>query len=57
MANAQALKITGAPTFVVNGVKFSGARPLDFFKQIIDRLLAEQTAGPDSGKAQGDSKP
>ncbi len=39
-SSAEQLAFNGTPSFLVGGVKVSGARPAPFFKEIIDRLLA-----------------
>lgn len=39
MDKAQANKITGTPTFFVNGEEISGDQPLDKFEQVIDKNL------------------
>lgn len=39
---AASLGVQGTPAFFVGGVKVSGARPLQSFKEIIDRLLKDQ---------------
>ncbi|MFH1188093.1 MAG: DsbA family protein [bacterium] len=33
---AQELEVKGAPTFFVNGIKIEGARPKEFFEQIVE---------------------
>lgn len=40
-ALASKLGVRGTPGFFVNGVQVRGARPLPYFKQIIDRWLAQ----------------
>jgi protein-disulfide isomerase len=42
-ALANKLGITGTPGFFVNGVKVTGARPLPYFKMIIDRWMQEKS--------------
>lgn len=37
-AKAQELGFNGTPAFLVGGVKVTGARPLPFFKEVIERL-------------------
>nr|CRH07179.1 Protein of unknown function. Containing thioredoxin fold [Candidatus Magnetococcus massalia] len=41
MAEASRLGITGTPTFLINGIKISGALPFAMFKQRIDTALEE----------------
>ncbi len=41
IADAEALGFKGTPSFLINGIKTSGARPLAYFSEIVDRLLAE----------------
>ena len=38
---AEGAKITGTPSFVINGYYISGAQPLSKFKKIVNRALAE----------------
>jgi protein-disulfide isomerase len=38
---AQNLDVNGTPGFLINGVKVSGAQPIDKFKEVIDAELAE----------------
>ncbi|MFP4323892.1 MAG: DsbA family protein [Anaerolineales bacterium] len=38
----------GTPTFLINGQRYSGAQPLEFFTRIIDQELAEQGINPPS---------
>lgn len=40
---AQALGITGTPTFLVNGTVVGGAQPLEYFQQVIEAELARVT--------------
>lgn len=42
MAAGEKNGIQGTPGFFVNGVKVSGARPVPFFKKLIDRWLAQK---------------
>jgi protein-disulfide isomerase len=42
MKFARANGATGTPAFFVNGVYVKGARPLPYFKQLIDKLLAKK---------------
>lgn len=44
-AEAEAIKVSGAPTFVINGVKVSGAQPIEKFTEIIDKLLEADATG------------
>ena len=40
MAAGQSFGVTGTPAYFINGIMLSGARPLDSFKEVIDRELA-----------------
>jgi protein-disulfide isomerase len=42
MKDAKKLNFTGTPAFIANGVVIRGAKPVDYFAEIIDRLLQEQ---------------
>ncbi|MBI4236805.1 MAG: thioredoxin domain-containing protein [Deltaproteobacteria bacterium] len=42
MEAAQAVGVSGTPSFFVNGIPLSGARPFDDFKKIIDAELAKR---------------
>lgn len=42
MRFARANKATGTPAFFVNGVYVKGAKPLPYFKMLIDKLLEKQ---------------
>ncbi|WP_189635734.1 DsbA family protein [Rhizobium grahamii] len=44
-AEAEAIKVSGTPTFVINGVKVAGAQPLETFTEIIDKLLEADATG------------
>jgi predicted DsbA family dithiol-disulfide isomerase len=44
IAAAEQLDISGTPGFAVNGVLVKGAYPVEHFKKIIDRWLAQGTA-------------
>ena len=39
MAQAKKHNLTGTPAFIANGVVIRGAKPLEYFSKIIDRLL------------------
>lgn len=39
---------TGTPAFFINGVALKGARPIDSFKEIIDKLLESKGAAPEA---------
>lgn len=41
-ARAQELNLKATPSFIINGVLVQGARPLEYFSKIIDRLLQEK---------------
>lgn len=41
MELANKLGVRGTPGFFVNGVQVKGARPFEYFKQIIDRILSK----------------
>ncbi len=38
---AESVKITGTPSFVINGYHISGAQPISKFKKIVGRALSE----------------
>jgi len=40
-ARAAELKLSGTPTFIINGVVIRGAQPLPYFRMVIERLLSE----------------
>ncbi|MCC6156617.1 MAG: thioredoxin domain-containing protein [Deltaproteobacteria bacterium] len=40
------LEVRGTPTFFINGRKIRGARPLETFTEVIDKLLAEGSGAP-----------
>lgn len=42
---ATALDIYQTPTFIINGRKLVGERPIDKFRQVIDEALAETVGG------------
>ncbi len=42
MAEAKKYEFSGTPGFLVNGVSVKGAYPVEHFKKIIDRLLADK---------------
>lgn len=42
---AAELKLSGTPTFIVNGVVIRGAQPLPYFRMVIERLLSEGKPG------------
>lgn len=44
-AEAQAIEVSGTPTFIINGVKVAGAYPIETFTEIIDKLLEEDGSG------------
>jgi len=44
LQKAQEHKFTGTPMFIVNGIVVHGAKPMDYFSKVIDRLLEEQAA-------------
>ncbi|OQX11039.1 MAG: hypothetical protein BWK80_45165 [Desulfobacteraceae bacterium IS3] len=39
-------KLTGTPVFIANGVVIRGAKTLDYFVKVVDRLLSEKSAPP-----------
>lgn len=39
VADANSLEIPGTPTWYINGIRFSGDIPYEFFNQLIDKLL------------------
>jgi len=39
MKDAKRLKLNTVPVFIIDGVVIKGAKPLNFFKKVIDRLL------------------
>lgn len=41
---ARDVGIQGTPTFFIEGQKLEGNRPVDFFRQVFDRMLEEQEA-------------
>lgn len=43
---AQKSGASGTPAFFINGVPFKGARPLESFSQLIDKLLEQKGAKP-----------
>ncbi|MEO2237304.1 MAG: DsbA family protein, partial [Candidatus Poseidoniia archaeon] len=45
LAAGQAAGTTGTPAFYVNGIKLSGARPLDDFVEVIEAELARAAGG------------
>jgi protein-disulfide isomerase len=49
MTVARQFNITGTPTFVLNGKKFSGALPLEQFKARVDQAIAEAKKLVDAG--------
>lgn len=52
---AEALGITGTPTFYVNGTQYIGARPYSEWKDLIDKALSGQT--PANESKPGESTP
>lgn len=54
MALAQRVGANGTPNFFINGVSLKGAQPVDAFKAIIDRELAEIAALTQQGAIKGD---
>jgi protein-disulfide isomerase len=40
----KSIGVTGTPSFIINGRTITGARSLDFFKQVIDEELANSTS-------------
>jgi protein-disulfide isomerase len=52
-------KITGTPTFAINGYVISGAQPYAKFRRVIDRALADRapTAHPKGAKPAAAAKP
>lgn len=42
MERAKTLNLNATPSFIINGVLVQGARPLEYFSKIIDRLLQEE---------------
>ncbi len=51
LAEGQALQITGAPTFFINGIRVIGSQPFDAFKTIIDSELTDDIFFKDSGNS------
>lgn len=51
------LGLTGTPTFIVNGEKYTGQRPYESWKEILDKALAGQSDGSDQGGASSPAKP
>lgn len=51
------LGLTGTPTFIVNGEKYTGQRPYESWKEILDKALAGQSSGSDQGGASSPAKP
>jgi protein-disulfide isomerase len=43
-AQGSALGVSGTPAFFINGVKVVGVRPIDDFKKVVDRWLADGKA-------------
>ncbi len=51
-------KLTGTPVFIANGVVIRGAKTLDYFVRVIDRLLAEKAeAAPKAAPASKAEEP
>lgn len=48
------LRVTGTPSFLINGVALAGAQPIEKFKEIIDAQLAAAKALSSSGVAAHD---
>ncbi len=47
MEEAQQAGITGIPAYIVgNKYLFMGAQPYEFFKTVVDRVISEQSGGP-----------
>ena len=42
MAEAARFGFTGTPAYLVNGVALNGARPIEDFRRVIDRILADK---------------
>jgi protein-disulfide isomerase len=51
---ARQFNVTGTPTFALNGRKFSGALPVEQFKQRIDQAILEAKKLVDQGVARAD---
>lgn len=51
------LGLTGTPSFFVNGEKFTGQRPYDSWREILDKALAGQTPSGDQGGTSSPAKP
>lgn len=45
------LGLTGTPTFFVNGEKYTGQRPYDSWREILDKALAGQSGSSDQSPA------
>lgn len=45
MEQAKSKNITGVPTFIINGVLVTGARPFEHFEKVLERLLQEEQSG------------
>lgn len=51
------LGLTGTPSFIVNGEKYTGQRPYESWREILDKALAGQTSGGDQGGVSSPAKP
>lgn len=51
------LGLTGTPTFFVNGEKYTGQRPYDSWREILDKALAGESGSSDQGGASSPAKP
>lgn len=51
------LGLTGTPSFIVNGEKYTGQRPYDSWREILDKALAGQSSGGDQGGSSSPAKP
>lgn len=51
------LGLTGTPSFIVNGETFTGQRPYDSWREILDKALAGQSKGDDQGGYSSPTKP
>ena len=56
---AKEFEFTGTPGFMVNGAPVHGAYPYEFFKKVIDKILAGEKTQPtqDSTKPTDEKKP
>lgn len=54
MDEGQPYGVSGTPSFVINGVLFVGAQPIDKFKEVIDKEIARANEVAKSKKLKGD---